>query len=417
MAAVQPSPFAALLRRSKFAAFDPAIAQVYTSYEGNAHRGHWGLKRSLPLRRRDAFITVKSVDSPEQQTEWNNGESQARFIKRWEELGVESQVASPWEKRIGQEAVTTWMVDSEFSPPAISEPITDEKNVWNAERVNAVPNIHAMSNKEFQRYLEKLRKLRPEFQSYIQRLAENDPKGRLQGKSLYELALSREEYHKKFIAWKAANEFNSMESRNIERKPHRTGGLLYSHTSPLQTLFTTTWKPGIILQKTFQPSDRNTIARSESSFIASFAGMTSVLPIKSAGGKRALMDITSTEGIKTAEAENSIINLRIFNRPKLVKGPIVVGRRQGLKGARIETKVTSDLKADFKRSNPHVPGSREYNGERPIISKEGRRPPPMDLIPKHKKRAAKQPLKEAGKELISKLRVIATKSGNFHNDL
>ena len=40
-AVVRPSPFGALLRRSKFASYDPKIGQVYTSHGGHAHaHGH-----------------------------------------------------------------------------------------------------------------------------------------------------------------------------------------------------------------------------------------------------------------------------------------------------------------------------------------------------------------------------------------
>jgi len=274
-------------------------------------------------------------------------------------------------------------VDSEFAPSEEWKPLPSAEQIGpNAERTITVPNVKAMTPQAFQRYLEKLRKQRPEFQAYVQGLAENDPTGNLRDKSMYELAFSDKEYHKKFIGWKLANSLNSMESRNIEEKPHRTGGLTYSHTSQLQTLFTTSFKPGIVLQRTYQPSDRTRISRSEESFLASFAGLSSILRMRDAGGKTALLDVTAEEGIKREQVDNSITNLRLKKQPVLLMSPVVVGRkRQGLKGARIATEVVSDMKTDFRRANPHAPGSREYIGVQTVFAPSGndRRPPPMDL--------------------------------------
>jgi len=404
-------PFATLLRRSKFVAFDPLIAQVYTTHQANAHRGNWGLKRPLPLRKRNSFITIKSVDSPEQQTEWNHAESQVRFIRRWEELRVDPKIApsSQSERAIGIEAAAIWMVDSEFAPATDCDFIPNGQSAV----VHAVPNIHAMTNSQFRTYLEKLRKQRPQFQAYMQHLAENDQNAKLQGKSRYELASSPKAYHRKFISWSLGNQLNSMDSRAIEQKPHRTGGISYSHTSALETLFTTKHMPGIILQRAYQSNDSAKMSRSDEAYIASFAGLTPMIRLKNAGGKIALLDATSEEGINRENIEKSITNLRITNRPRLVMSPKVVGKwRQGLKGAKIEAEVISDLKTNFDRDNPHPPASREYIALEPRLGASVSRAPPMDFRPRKKKTHHKPT--GTGKVVLDTLRNIIKIPNPYH---
>jgi hypothetical protein len=331
-----PSPFATLLRRSKFASYDPAIAQVYTTYGGHAHRGNWGLKRPLALRRRQGFITIKSVDSPDQQTEWNHGESQVRFIRRWEELDVDARYAeaSPWSKRVGSHNIGEWRVDSVFAPAKGES--EKQRGKLLSERTVAVPNIHAMSNKEFARYLEKLRKLRPQFKAFVEKLTETGPS--TQGISPYEPVHLRERaFHKWFIASNTAEEYNSKESCKIQQVPHRTGGLSYSHTSALETLFRTKSQPGIVLQKNMEQARRRGLSNMENSFMVSFAGLLANLRRVNMGGKQTLQQLASQEGFDLQQMSDSIINMRVLNHPKLSAGPKVVGRvTQGLKGVRVE---------------------------------------------------------------------------------
>jgi len=98
------SPFALLLRRSRFASYDPAIRQTYSAPPASAHRGQWGLKRPIALRRRNAFISLTNFETRAQQTEWNNAESQVRFIRRFEEMGTlpVAVVGTPWYKALGK---------------------------------------------------------------------------------------------------------------------------------------------------------------------------------------------------------------------------------------------------------------------------------------------------------------------------
>ncbi|RXW22809.1 hypothetical protein EST38_g3056 [Candolleomyces aberdarensis] len=220
------SPFAELLRRSRFASFDPEIKQTYSAPPAFAHRGNWGLKRPISQRRRNAFITLKSYEEHAQYIEWNNAEDQVRFIKRFEELNVTPQIASNdpraptsveqksmlWNKNLGPVASSLWLTDSEFDtakdreyryaayeqPPAAEEKAAEEEDVYedisslgkrgpghygaraqHATKASLAPlarsepwnfrqpNILAMSPGEFESYIERLRTLRPIFYEKI----------------------------------------------------------------------------------------------------------------------------------------------------------------------------------------------------------------------------------------------------------
>ncbi|GJJ12330.1 hypothetical protein Clacol_006571 [Clathrus columnatus] len=156
-----PSPFGKLLRRSKFASYDPLIGQVYTTYGGHAHRGNWGLKRPLPNRRKTGFITVHAIDSKEQQTEWNSAESSARWIRRWDEMGKHLRVADggAWLSK----NVTQWYPDSEFN----SNSSSIDAEVMSALVSRQLAKSPSMSPKQFDKHLDRLRSVRPKFKEFL----------------------------------------------------------------------------------------------------------------------------------------------------------------------------------------------------------------------------------------------------------
>ncbi|KAK7693912.1 hypothetical protein QCA50_003486 [Cerrena zonata] len=271
------SPFAALLRRSKFAQYDPHIGQVYATYGGDANRGHWGLKRPLALRKRHAHITVKSVDSPEQQTEWKHAEQQSRWIKMYDEVGLppKARPEKSWYHKLGSDADWRWTVDSEFAtrdtttPPSGKleershgvrlpegvDPVRAKEAIENGIFADKMPtpNINAMSEKEFETYLKKLRKLRPQFREYLKtRDAAQATKGQCA------------DYKK----------YTDRNSRVIEEQPHKFAGLAYSHHNELQSRFYAPPRPGRMLIKS-SATMRN--SNSEDMKV-SFAGMAADLP-------------------------------------------------------------------------------------------------------------------------------------------
>ncbi|KIK62861.1 hypothetical protein GYMLUDRAFT_260077 [Collybiopsis luxurians FD-317 M1] len=208
------SPFAALLRRSRFATFDPKIRQTYSTPPSHAARGSWGLKRPLALRRRNAFISLPApFEHRAQFIEWTRAEDEVRFIRRFEEMQVRPRMTpkTPWSKTVGLKNSTNWLIDSEFAHryegPEAEEPdaflLQEEaqkaqearstlqkktsvdaslEEYGNAGQGNyghrralksstsykkVSPNIDAMLPHEFDAYVRRLRHLRPKFQEYL----------------------------------------------------------------------------------------------------------------------------------------------------------------------------------------------------------------------------------------------------------
>jgi hypothetical protein len=390
------SPFAELLRRSRFASFDPAIRQTYSTPPAYAHKGDWGLKRPIALRRRNAFINLTSFESPAQFIEWNNAENQVRFIRRIEEMGTMPRTAgnTPWHKSVGK-GKTQWFMDSEFCPGEgqlpKNEPVPpitlDLKGLGtkgpkqysakrgpprqsHSEKAHVSPNIDAMSPKEFMRYLRTLRELRPAFQAHLGELAKKNPK--LANKSLYELAQSTEAgYHRRFLQENMSQEFAKPESLKFEQHPHPNAALLYHHPSALDTHLTTKPKPGLVLNLS-TANVPHTKTTSQGTYVASFGGMAAVIEHSNAGGKRPLLDPNSEEGIDRSRVEESTINMRLKPNGLILQvPPRVVGRQsQGLKAVKIHADVTTDARdVEFGRDNPHPPGSLEYNAADPPLKR------------------------------------------------
>ncbi|KAI0005932.1 mitochondrial ribosomal protein subunit-domain-containing protein, partial [Russula compacta] len=339
------SPFASLLRRSKFASYDPNIGQVYTAHDGNAHRGNWGFKRPLALRKRDKFISVQAVDSPEQQTEWTPRESEARFIKRWEEVAREPSVRDAWERHcmnsrpMNQAELAKADESGNIVNPAVQRQL--HKSSHKEQYVASGPLISAMSTRQFTRYLDKLRQQRAEFLEFLSGEAarvkpqvKTPSQHRVAPTAYEESALgSAEMVRRRFLQRQSHTLYEASDSRAIEQHPHRNGGLSYAYTSQLTHFFTTSEQPGRLLDS--QGPDRRVDVR------ASFAGMAANIkpPIdhSEAGSKFRIVDSV------------------------LKQAPHVVSSQpQGLDGAIIETTVVDVANLDMIRPNPFPPGSRAY---------------------------------------------------------
>ncbi|OBZ65674.1 hypothetical protein A0H81_14287 [Grifola frondosa] len=359
MATPPPSNFAALLRRSKFASYDPSISQVYTTYGGDAHRGNFGLKRPLPLRRRNAHVVVGSVDSKEQQTEWRSAEPQNRWIRMWNEVGGTPRIQprGSWSEKLGHHGDIDWKVDSEFSKGTSASLPYDAEVRGAVEGIStAVPNIHAMSDKEFGRYLEKLRKMRPVFREFMEKQCNDKPA--LGEPNLWEQSNSPGDRFKTFLSTQAYTDYNAPGARQIEQQPHRYAGLTYSKTPRLQTYFTTKSQQGRVLEELDM--------RGRKDYIVGFAGMT---PVLSNGAKGSIDPANLTSALAGWSADQEIPRFR-FMHAVLNVAPTTVGSKPGgLEGVELRTFVCADDVEDVKRANPHTPGSREYVGhihEKPI---------------------------------------------------
>ncbi|KAG2146206.1 mitochondrial ribosomal protein subunit-domain-containing protein [Suillus clintonianus] len=366
MAAAVQSPFATLLKRSKFSSFDPRIAQVYTTHGGDAHRGNWGFKRPLPIRRRGAYITVKAVDSLEQQTEWNSAEPQAMWMKNWDELQINPTTE---ELRRASNAETGDLVDSEYAPMR-TDPIS-----W---RSSAVPNIHAMSNLEFKKYVAHIRRRRGDFFKYQEMKAEalKMEREKKQQQALKEAKadVSKESSTSKaspkekrappeklrtdytlddFAIWESEGVRERPRSRSLESVPHRSAGLHYPHFSALQTYLSTKEHKGRLVE------DMKGEKGKPIYFVASYAGMGTIVLQKNKGVAKVM-----TWGDPSATGVTKL-------RPESVsleKAPEVVYKRQGLKAAKLSMKAFENDAQSHSQSNTHRPGSLEYITAEPLKS-------------------------------------------------
>ncbi|CCL99631.1 uncharacterized protein FIBRA_01651 [Fibroporia radiculosa] len=379
--ATPPSQFAALLRQSKFASFDPHIGQVYVSYGGHAHRGNWGLKRSLPLRRRRAAVTVKTVDSRQQQTEWKSAEPQDRWIKMWDEVGVTPRVdAGSWMMKLGPLAGLQWETDSEFAQGTRGMQDIDGMEKELRKKSKAVPNINAMSKTERTRYMEELREARPEFRQYFrvqQRMRER-------GKDTDEAAVEAEveaepedahpislweqsenpNHFQEFLERRAAKKYNALNAHIIEQRPQRFGGLVYARSSQLQSLFLSPPRAGRVLQdqgSNSRPGSRLGGRTADEDMVASFAGMTSSLNKNNRGLAMPVdWNLLSSTGERNPQA--SITDFRLA-QAELVGAPETVAKHPtGIKSVHMRTEVEHCSAGDgvLAQANPHQPGSREY---------------------------------------------------------
>ncbi|KAG2067491.1 hypothetical protein BDR04DRAFT_1104898 [Suillus decipiens] len=360
MTSALQSPFATLFKRSKFSSFDPRIAQVYTTHGGDAHRGNWGFKRPLPIRRRGAYITVKAVDSLEQQTEWNSAEPQAMWMKNWDELQINP---TSEESRRGSGEVSGDMVDSEYAPMR-TDPIS-----W---RSSAVPNIRAMSNLEFKKYVAHIRRKREHFFEY-QKMKAEALKKQKEMKEIEEGAsnemkadpykrssISRRSPKEKkappeklrtdyslddFAKWESKGIREHPRSRSLESVPHRSAGLHYSHFSPLQTYLSTKEHKGRLVEEV--KGDRGKALY----FVASYAGMGTIVQQRNKGlGNVMMWGDASKTGVTKLRPESVLLE----------KAPEVVYKRQGLKAAKLSMTAFANDVQSHTQSNTHRPGSLEY---------------------------------------------------------
>jgi len=243
-----------------------------------------------------------------------------------------------------------------------------------ANRSHVVPNIIAMSPRQFRRYIRKLRTLRPEFQAFVKARAEQEKaEGKvsiLANKSLFELSQNTSrDLHREFLMQYTESHLRS--SQGIEPQPHRTGGLLYTHPSPLDTFFYTKPRPGLVLesrappvQATFTENQAKT-----ADYIVSFGGLTTVLVKANAQEVKPLFNFTSEEGLQQPVTTRAIADMRLTLKDGAVlhKLPKVVGHHsQGLEGVTLITEVSAKNGWDAHgRDNTYFPGTAEYVGMDP----------------------------------------------------
>ena len=356
-----PSPFATLLRRSKFASYDPKIGQIYTTFGGESHRGNYGLKRPLALRTREPFITIASVDSLQQQTEWSYAEKEARWIRKVAEV---SRAPEPmhggdlWMKS-GPDGRFEWKIDSDFALGTTDADAALEAKGKSPSRGRGnTPNIDAMTPKQFQRYLEKLRTLRPAFREFLEaEQAKNVPKqgtsaratspwkNRLQSSNLLEQSRYETDLHKTFLSRHMAQTFNDPESRILEQEVHPNGALAYTHLTDLEHFF---WR---------QPLPGRAVGKTKN-LVVSFAGVNANLPPRKSEGIQPIDWKSLVE--RGADTGKGISKFRV-SQMEVFKPPQVVGHKpEGMEGMNVRMWVSSHSQLNLVMANPNLPWTREY---------------------------------------------------------
>ncbi|TFK46626.1 hypothetical protein OE88DRAFT_1667242 [Heliocybe sulcata] len=406
------SPFGILLRRSKFASFDPSIAQVYTAYDGNAHRGNFGLKRPLPVKKRNRHVTVTQFDSGEQQTAWNYADKQARWIKAWQELGVEfmGQADHPqdprtWDSRLGL-ARSNWVVDSEFDVQEKKPGKSDKGEPVIQNKAPILPNIQAMSEKQFDLFLKRLRRMRPKFKRYMKQKAEL-------GMVVPDLLRQAQRdliYHKEFIQEHIKKEVNVSSSKTLLQEPHPYAGVSYSHNTRLSTLFLTPALPGRMLRMKRDDGPQAMSRKDNIGYVTSFANMLTRVGSRHADGKTEVLALPDGSP-RDPEAGRTQLRLSKVN---LIRAPSVVGGQEGdgMYGTMVNTEAVAFNRPSLTRPNPHYPGSMAYSGQDPGSDDQvadmqriytpmftARNPPGT-----HKPSVYMERTSESGKKMISGLR-------------
>jgi len=354
-----PSPFATLLRRSKFASYDPKIGQVYTTFGGDSHRGNYGLKRPLALRTRKPFITIASVDSLQQQTEWSYAEKEARWIRRVAEVSGKPEPVHGGDlwKKSGPDGKFQWKVDSDFALCTTdADTALEAKKESRGHTSGSTPNIDAMTPKQFERYLEKLRTLRPAFREFLKvEQAKDTQKGISVGRPAWKnkirssnpLEQSRYEtdLHKTFLSKQMAQTIHDPESRILEQDVHPNGALAYTHLTDLEHYF---WR---------QPLPGRAVGKNRN-LVVSFAGANaSLTQSKSEGIQPIEWKPLVERGVDTGRGVSKFR----ASQTEVFKPPQVVGHKpEGMADMDVRMWISGHSRLDIVRANPNLPWTREY---------------------------------------------------------
>lgn len=377
---VAPSTFSKLLRQSKFASYDPAINQVYTSFGGYSHRGHWGTKRDLPPKRkhkvsdplvsssggrgsarRNPVAFISALDSAEGQTEWSSAEKDARWLRRLEELGtgVSLTEASAWRKRVGtSKGRATGAMDSEFDT-------ADSAQKIGQQMTSALPNTLAMSERRFKAYISHLRSKRKEFHEFLQengvgQAKKGDNNAGPLPVQMYHHAQGSTSQHTRFLAYTNQQAATQATSNTLTPVPHPSAGLDYLNPTPLmsQLLY-----PEPIKGRYVQGTSRRMQPHFKylSDAIVSLGGYNAMLSTDNASASTHPINWQKLVERDFSQPLDKPTSKYRVERLELSEVPRVVGQsRQNIEGADIRMHVRDWSKQPAERPNPHRPGTFEY---------------------------------------------------------
>ena len=382
-----PGSFAAILKQSKFATYHPSIGQVYTVFGGHAQRGDWGLKRPLPERKRHRRLKISAIDTREQQSWFDSGESNARTVARWDEIGTRVNVAynyGRWREqgftKLAARAIPN--IDSEFGGFSVPknghlDPVLGLRYDFNSK---VFPNIHKMSEPGFDKYLKKIQGRRSEFRAHVQGIEDLQDAKKGGPVSLYNYRNKSHETFGRtgndFLELLAEDEITKEGSRILQAVPHPNGGLSYTSPSYLQTRLTT-------------PPIKSHVIQAYKSTATAIVGSITAKVAPSWGGSKGMLSVD----YRRDDPQRGTYNMRVIDA-YVQDPPQVVGRRNvaGLGSMNMDISVhpvDSDA-VDHERANPYPPGSVLYcfseSGRAVSVPRPLLKPPPvrMGTLAKHR---------------------------------
>jgi len=248
-----------------------------------------------------------------------------------------------WDQSLG-DAKLYWLIDSEFAPNRHSKPFNSESaSNHHSEPLDPEPasnpdlasnthpeprdglgrlgdgaygarrpppqqssytpnpaqlNIMSLSPRKFKAYLAKLPTLSASYRDYLLDGQKVFDSSEQKDSVLYIVSQPRfspQKFHRSFLAkhFSATSPPISTRkskkittptvsvSQNIERQPHRIGGLAYTHFSPLETIFTTPPQLGFVFQEEPQPASRHFTSdkkRNSTNYMSLVGGIVTNMP-------------------------------------------------------------------------------------------------------------------------------------------
>lgn len=166
---METANFARRLRNSKILRYNPSgVPVTVTSSKSRSQPDEYGLKSRLPSSRRSSpYIQVTEFDSEYARPKWRAATQDALFSERWEESGLGATAEG------GTKA--GFVASSSFDPT--SQPDAEglkQLAASQSRRRRATPDFAWLTDRDFDRYLDQLRTLRPAFQSFCDKEARRE---------------------------------------------------------------------------------------------------------------------------------------------------------------------------------------------------------------------------------------------------
>lgn len=212
--------FPQLLKRSAFASHDPLITRVYAATPQSVVTGDFGLKGPARRAKGSLYLKVADLDSVSGiGATWSSGESEARFMNMWGDGSV------PWEpkaKRQIRSSMSDVMADyvdfQKVAPP----------------KQEFLPNVEAMPEAEFKKYLAYIRNNRGKFLEKLRAEGGAAASVKDDRATLTHLAekYTAEKDATNFQVSLTSEQFDDPKSDRLQGRPHPLFGLSYSPSTP-----------------------------------------------------------------------------------------------------------------------------------------------------------------------------------------